>query len=320
MACSGMRHRLIAETPWAIVDLETTGLRPQHDQIVEIAIVRLEPDGKSSLVLDTLINPGRSVTASEIHGITDHDVANAPRFREVAAHVAASLSGCIVAAYNAYFDLPFVQAELAQAGFHANIPHLCLMWMRPMLAIGNRCRLADACAAHAIALDEAHCAASDARAAAGLLKIYLNECQRTNKRTFGDLASENSYRFLNSLDADPINAIRPVADIRFVSRSSRTFARRTRSKGAIAQYWAAMCVILSDLVVDEEEIGQLDLLRDQLQLEDEQIRSLHAKIFRDVLDQFVENRRLNAGDVTKLQMLWNCLAKLGWAPGQPLPS
>lgn len=58
---SGISSSKVNEVPIAIVDLETTGLHPSGDRIVEIAIVRVEPGGTPRLVLDTLINPGRRI-------------------------------------------------------------------------------------------------------------------------------------------------------------------------------------------------------------------------------------------------------------------
>lgn len=77
--------RAIRETPIAIVDTETTGLYPGGDRVIEIAVVRSEPGEDPKLVVDTLINPRRPVSATEIHGITDEDVADAPPFAGISA-------------------------------------------------------------------------------------------------------------------------------------------------------------------------------------------------------------------------------------------
>ena len=69
------------------MDIETTGLYPGGDRIVELAVVRIEPNEAPRLVLDTLVNPKRRVAATEIHGITDADVADAPPFEEIAGNV-----------------------------------------------------------------------------------------------------------------------------------------------------------------------------------------------------------------------------------------
>src|SRR5437762_12441231 len=90
---------LVSNAALAVVDIETTGLHPGADRIVEISVVRIEPGAEPTLALDTLVNPGRRVAATEIHGITDADVIDAPRFEEIAGDLARGLSGAVLAAY-----------------------------------------------------------------------------------------------------------------------------------------------------------------------------------------------------------------------------
>ncbi|MFQ5410146.1 MAG: exonuclease domain-containing protein [Anaerolineales bacterium] len=107
----------INRLPIAVVDVETTGLRPEiGDRICEIAVLRVETDG-SRTVFDTLINPGRPIDpgASNVSGIYDEDVIDAPRFGDVAEHVAELLRETVLVAHNASFDLGFLQAEFAIA-------------------------------------------------------------------------------------------------------------------------------------------------------------------------------------------------------------
>ncbi len=73
----GIAQRLINETPVSVIDLETTGLTPGYDRIVEVSVVRIEPGEAPRLIFDSLVNPGRPVAAIEIHGIGDRDVAAA---------------------------------------------------------------------------------------------------------------------------------------------------------------------------------------------------------------------------------------------------
>ncbi|WP_288095920.1 3'-5' exonuclease, partial [Hydrotalea sp.] len=71
--------------PVATIDLETTGINIGTDKIVEIAIVKIMPDGTRQ-VKRKLINPGMPIPkgASDVHGITDEMVKNAPTFKQVA--------------------------------------------------------------------------------------------------------------------------------------------------------------------------------------------------------------------------------------------
>src|SRR5205823_1336116 len=146
----GIVERQLCGGPVAIIDFETTGLTPGADRVIEVAVARVDAHGDVRLVFDTLINPMRRVSATEIHGITDADVADAPRFADIAGELVGALSDCVVAAYNVYFDINFLNAELFGVGVDHEPPHFCLMYLRPMLGLGARCRLDVACQSHGI--------------------------------------------------------------------------------------------------------------------------------------------------------------------------
>lgn len=104
--------------PLAVFDLETTGLDVERDRIVEIAIVKMFPDGRRERYLQR-VNPGVPIPpeAARVHGIRDEDVASAPGFSEIAAEVEHLLEGADLAGFNAArFDLPLLAAEFARAG------------------------------------------------------------------------------------------------------------------------------------------------------------------------------------------------------------
>ena len=102
---TGLLDHAILQTPIAVLDFETTGMRTGWDRVVEVSVVRLDPGQPMNLVLDSLIQPDRRVTATEIHGITDRDVADAPRFADIAGNLLEAISGCILAAYNVAFEV-----------------------------------------------------------------------------------------------------------------------------------------------------------------------------------------------------------------------
>jgi len=103
--------------PLAFIDLETTGINLATDRIIEIAIVKVLPDGKRS-VKRKLINPGMTIPkqSSDIHGITDEMVKDAPVFKEVAHELKQMLDGCDIAGYNSNrFDIPLLVEEFLRA-------------------------------------------------------------------------------------------------------------------------------------------------------------------------------------------------------------
>ncbi len=99
--------------PLAFIDLETTGIKVATDRIVEICILRAQPDGSTDI--KTLrINPEMMIPweSTEIHGITDEDVKDSPTFRQVAPELARFLDSCDLAGYNSnHFDIPLLVEE-----------------------------------------------------------------------------------------------------------------------------------------------------------------------------------------------------------------
>ncbi|WP_114791188.1 3'-5' exonuclease [Niabella yanshanensis] len=104
--------------PIAFIDLETTGVNLGTDRIVEIAIVKLLPDG-SKTVKRKLINPEMPIskTSVEIHGISNEMVKDAPTFAQAAQELKQVLDDCDLAGYNSNrFDIPLLVEEFLRAG------------------------------------------------------------------------------------------------------------------------------------------------------------------------------------------------------------
>src|SRR4026208_503017 len=103
--------------PLAFIDLETTGVNLATDRIIEIAIVKVLPDGKRS-AKRKLLNPQMPIPkqSSDIHGITNEMVKDAPAFKEVAHELKQMLDGCDIAGYNSNrFDIPMLVEEFLRA-------------------------------------------------------------------------------------------------------------------------------------------------------------------------------------------------------------
>ncbi len=316
---SGILSKSLRETPIAILDLETTGLNPGADRVVEISIVRLEPDGSTRLVLDTLVNPLRPMAATEIHGITEEDVAEAPSFAEVAGNVLRELSGCVIAAYNVEFDMRFLQFELAQVKFAICLPHFCIMYLRTMLGLGSRCRLQEACFEQGIEPGHSHAASADAGAAAKLLARYLDLADEKSLTHFGQLPGLRRYSFARSLRADPL----PGLGLFNFELCDRLQSRRTRlhtqqfepRRGALTAYWDTLLTVLSDLEITEDELHFMHRERARLSLREDHVRMLHAKVFSHAITRYIDDEWLDDHEARKLKQLRRCLSQLGWAPG-----
>ncbi len=109
---------LSLQRPLAFFDLETTGVRIGTDRIIQIGIVKMMPNGTRT-PYQTLVKPGIPIPpeATAVHGITDADVALAPRLEEVAEEVLALLDDCDLSGFNCLrFDIPFLAEELHRVG------------------------------------------------------------------------------------------------------------------------------------------------------------------------------------------------------------
>lgn len=103
--------------PLCIFDLETTGINVGKDRIVEICILKVNPD--SSRESKTwIVNPEMKIPAeaSAVHGIYDEDVKDAPTFREIAPKIMEMISGSDLGGFNSNrFDVPLLAEELLRA-------------------------------------------------------------------------------------------------------------------------------------------------------------------------------------------------------------
>jgi len=104
--------------PIVFFDLETTGISITQDRIVQIGAIKVLPDG-SEEVKNVLINPTIPIPigATAVHGISDEEVKDKPKFRQIAKSFAAWLAGCDLAGYNSdNFDVPMLIEEFNRVG------------------------------------------------------------------------------------------------------------------------------------------------------------------------------------------------------------
>ena len=110
--------KLNLKNPIVFLDLETTGVDPSKDRIVEISLVKVFPDG-SKEVKTRRINPEMPIPpeSTAVHGISNEDVKECPRFREIAKSLASYIEGCDFGGFNSNkFDIPVLAEEFLRAG------------------------------------------------------------------------------------------------------------------------------------------------------------------------------------------------------------
>ena len=164
---------------YAVFDCETTGTSTADDEIVSFALIRLDPAGVELGRYETLVRPSRPIPAgaTAVHGISDDDVAHAPRFAEVARELLARLGGAVFVAHNVGFDLPMLQHAFAGTGIDYQPPATActLEAFRLLEPLADNHRLQSICERRGIALEGAHEALSDVLATAELLRVVLAE-------------------------------------------------------------------------------------------------------------------------------------------------
>ena len=164
---------LALDRPLAVFDIESTGLNPRTDRIVELAVLRLEPGGARSS-RTWLLNPGMPIPLESvaIHGITDEMVRGAPRFEEKAAEILAFFRDCDLGGFGlSKLDVPILEEEFARCGMFFNAAGRRLV---DALRVYHRREPRDLSAAMRFycgeELEGAHGAAADAAAALRVLE------------------------------------------------------------------------------------------------------------------------------------------------------
>lgn len=162
--------------PICFLDLETTGINVSTDKIVEIAIVKISPDG-TQVIKRKLINPEMSIpkTASDIHGITDEMVKDAPTFKAVANEIKQFIEGSDLAGYNSNrFDIPMLNEEFLRAGVSVDVESRKLLDVQKVFHMMEQRTLTAAykfyCQKN---LEDAHSAEADAFATWEVLEAQL---------------------------------------------------------------------------------------------------------------------------------------------------
>lgn len=175
----------LAATSFAVIDFETTGLRPEGpDRVVSVAVVAVD-NGEITSTWSTLVNPGRPVGESlPVHGLTDEMLAGAPTFREIAPELVDRLAGRVIVAHNLDFDFKTVKLELKRNGTPIHNPErMCtLRAARKLIADSGpgTWKLTSLAERFGIELGaSAHSALPDAIATAHLIGHLLDLAQRT---------------------------------------------------------------------------------------------------------------------------------------------
>lgn len=162
--------------PLAVIDLECTGMNLSSDRIVEIAIVKIMPDGRQ-VVKRKLLNPEVPIPPSQtdIHGITDEMVKDAPTFKQVANEIRQFIDNSDLAGYNSNrFDIPMLVEEFLRASLEFDFRNRKLLDVQKIFHTMEQRTLSAAYKFYCnCTLENAHSAEADAVATWEVLKSQI---------------------------------------------------------------------------------------------------------------------------------------------------
>ncbi len=169
--------KLKLNNPIVFFDLETTGVDVSHDRIVEIAVIKLLPNGDREEKVRR-INPGMPIPpeATAVHGITDEDVKDCPRFENIARSLYAFIEGCDMGGFNSNkFDVPVLAEEFLRAGIEVDFKRRKFVDVQNIFHKKEQRTLSAAyqfyCGKN---LEDAHSAAADTKATCEVLEAQLD--------------------------------------------------------------------------------------------------------------------------------------------------
>ena len=188
---------LLADLTYVVFDTETTGLLPaQGDEIVQIAAVRIVNGRRvEGEVFDTLVNPGRPIPAAstDVHGITEAMVQDAPALAEVATAFHKFAEGAVLIAHNAPFDMEFLRRIEPTIGLRFDMPILDTVLLSAVIFGQHEVHSLDALS-HRLGItipEEArHTALGDTVATADAFLKLLSMLQGRGFGRFGDVLDE----------------------------------------------------------------------------------------------------------------------------------
>ncbi|HPE86142.1 MAG: 3'-5' exonuclease [Bacteroidales bacterium] len=193
--------KLNLKRPIVFFDLETTGLNIVNDRIVEIAMLKITPDGEEILKTH-LINPGIPIPpfVTTIHGISDDDVKNKPLFKQIAGSMNDFLKNCDLAGFNALrFDIPLLAEEFLRAGVDFTIKDRNIVDVQNIFHKMEQRTLEAAYRFYCNKiLEGAHSAEADTKATYEVLKAQLD---RYENISYTDRNGKNYLPVINDMNA-----------------------------------------------------------------------------------------------------------------------
>lgn len=176
---------------FSIIDIETTGHSYKNGKITEIALYQHNGQ-KLTGSYSTFINPEMDIPyfITELTGIDNDMVRNAPKFYEVAKTIVKMTEGRTFVAHNVSFDYKFIKEEFNRLGFNYDRKTMCTVKLSRKLLPGHKSySLGKLCSDIGIEINGRHRAAGDALATVKLFEILLKK-----NEIIGNPRAINNYK------------------------------------------------------------------------------------------------------------------------------
>lgn len=279
---------------YAVVDVETTGFG-KSDRIVEIAIV-LVSNGQITREWETLVNPDRDISNSNIHGITSELVSMAPTFEEIASEVGYLLNGRILVAHNIAFDSRMLRQEFVRIDGDIEFGQgVCTLQATKM-------KLSAACDEYGVRNSLAHRALGDARATA---QVFLQLSGSSNAVVPIYSSVENLIApariltrdaILSETKSDATVMLRPVPDF-----------NETGFSGAQLSYLDILSFVMADLSISDEESLLLRQWAEALGMSVEEQNEVHQDYLYLILAAANRDKFISETEVVLIKKAANAL-------------
>ena len=289
--------------PYAIIDLETTGLDKSKNRIIEVAIRRLDANGKFIDEISTLINPEVSdVGPTFIHHIKPEDVLDAPKFAEFAPELLNRLSGSIVVAHHAAFEDGFLAAEFARIGMGVpNLPTIDTLWLsRQVIDLPNY-KMATVIDAFGIPEEDAHTALGDVRMLSKLLPVLIAKSQPLKFTV--PLLTKSSTPYSGRLKTRVSNLSKGESGWMANVIKKLPESGLSLTDSVITSYTEMLSQFLSDGKIIGEEAKALAKIAGSSGLGAEQLKNIHQSYFDSIEKIALEDGVLSEAEQKQLASL-----------------
>ena len=275
----------------AFIDFETTGFSPRlGHRIVEAAVITTDLEGNVIDEYETLINPLREVTASEVHRISASMLKNAPSFADVMNDLIYHLKGKTLVGHNVHFDLSFLKHELKRnLQREVDVDGVCTISIsKKLLPDLPFRRLESFCEYFDIDNSFAHAAIHDCQTTLEVFKCLRRIALDMGKSEFSELLNKpfifNEEIIPNGLSFKRDHAEVSVENERVILSSIiKRLPNNPSDEVPVQEYLNLLDEVLADRIVTPEEAeGILDLIS-EFGLSQSQVMDIHIHYLKNLI-------------------------------------